>query len=917
MTPEHLSRIQIDKLLTSCGWIVQDRTKLNLGAGAGVAVREWPLESGPVDYLLFIDRKPVGVIEAKPVGTTLSGVAEQSNRYLTSTPKGLPPLAKPMRFHYESTGEETFFRDINDPDSRSRRVFAFHRPETLGSWFEKPDTLRGRLQRMPALNTVGLRECQVEAIENLEESFAADRPRSLLQMTMGSGKTYTAVSFIYRLIKFAGAKRVLFLVDRRTLGKQAFTEFDQYRTPDDGRKFTELYNVQHLRSNTLDSEAQVCITTIQRFYSMLSGEPEFAEENEERPLGEMVDEDAQPFTVSYNPKTPIEAFDFIVTDECHRSIYNLWRQVLEYFDASLIGLTATPSKQTIGFFNQNLVTEYSHERAVADGVNVGYEVYRIRTKATEQGGEVAAGFYVDVRDRQTRKVRWQKLDKSLKYEASQLDRSVVVPSQIRKVIQTFRDRLFTEIFPGRTEVPKTLVFAKDDSHAEDIVHIVREVFGKGNDFCKKITYRTTGESPETMISDFRNSYNPRIVVTVDMISTGTDIKPLECLLFMRDVKSGVYFEQMKGRGTRVISETEFHNVTTDAPSKTHFVIVDAVGVCEGDKTDSRPLERKRSVPFARLLESVQLGFRDEDTISSLANRLARLDRKLKDDERKEIEKASGGVALRTLVGNLLQAIDADAQEAKAFEMFGTDTPTKAQVEQATEKLTEAACAPFDNPGLRETIKRLKQQTEQIIDTVTQDELLGAGFDEAAKERARSTVETFRKFIAENRDELTALQIFYSQPYGKRRLTETAVRELAEAIARPPYNLAPQQVWAAYEQLEKSKVRGAGVRKLLTDLVSLLRFEIDKTPVLETWDVTVEGRFNEWLKRQRSAGREFTPEQLEWLRMIREHVANALTIEMEDFENVPFYEKGGAFKVYQLFGAELETILDELNEALAA
>jgi len=917
MTPEQRARIKIDKLLEVCGWVVQDKAQLNLAANLGVAVREWPLECGQVDYLLFVDRKPVGVLEAKKEGTTLSGAAEQATMYLRSKPKGMPSLTAPMRFHYESTGTETYFRDIKDPESRSRRVFAFHQPETLLDWFGKPETLRGRLQKLPPLNKDGLRECQIEAVENLEESFGADKPRALLQMTMGSGKTYTAVSFIYRLIKFAGAKRILFLVDRRTLGRQAFTEFDQYRTPDDGRKFTELYNIQHLKSNTLDSESQVCITTIQRLYSMLCDEPELEVEKEEKPLVEIVNEDAQPFTVSYNPKIPIETFDFIVTDECHRSIYNLWRQVLEYFDASLIGLTATPSMQTIGFFNSNLVTEYSHERAVADGVNVGYEVYRIRTKATEKGGQVEAGFYVDVRDRQTRKVRWQKLDQVLKYEASQLDRSVVVPSQIRKVIQTFKDKLFTEIFPNRTEVPKTLIFAKDDSHAEDIVHIVREVFGKGNDFCKKITYRTTGESPETMISDFRNSYNPRIVVTVDMISTGTDMKPLECLLFMRDVKSSVYFEQMKGRGTRVVNDTEFNAVTNDAPSKTHFVIVDAVGVCEGDKTDSRPLERKRGVKFESLLESIQFGFRDEDTLSSLANRLARLDRKLKDEAKKEIEKVSGGVSLRTLINNLLQASDADAQETKAAEMFGTETPDEEQVKQAAAKLAEAACAPFDNPDLRETIKRLKQQTEQIIDTVTQDELLGAGFDEAAKERARSTIETFRKFIAENRDELTALQIFYSQPYGKRQLTEVAIRELAEAIARPPYNLAPQQVWAAYEQLEKAKVRGAGTQKLLTNLVSLLLFELGETPFLESWDVTVEARFDRWLKQQESAGREFAPEQLAWLQMIRDHIANALTIEIEDFDNVPFNAKGGAFKVYLLFGEELENILNELNGALAA
>jgi len=406
------------------------------------------------------------------------------------------------------------------------------------------------------------------------------RPRALIQMATGSGKTFTAVSFIYRLIKFAGAKRVLFLVDRNNLGKQTLREFQGYRTPDDGRLFTELYNVQRLTSNVIDPVGKVTITTIQRLYSMLKGE-EYVEENEEESLFELgLRGDEDPKIVAYNPDIPIETYDFIVTDECHRSIYNLWRQVLEYFDATLIGLTATPSKHTLGFFDQNLVTEYTHERAVADGVNVGYEVYRIRTRLTGEGGSVEAGHYVDKRDKKTRAVRWEQLDEDLEYVPNQLDRDVVAPDQIRKIIQTFRDRLFTEIFPGRTEVPKTLVFAKDDSHAEDIVEIIRQEFGKGNEFCKKITYRTTGEKPEDLIASFRNSYNPRIAVTVDMISTGTDIKPLECLLFLRMIRSQGYFEQMKGRGTRVIQRADLQKVTPDAGHKSHFVIVDAVGAKE-------------------------------------------------------------------------------------------------------------------------------------------------------------------------------------------------------------------------------------------------------------------------------------------------------------------------------------------------
>jgi type I restriction enzyme R subunit len=536
MTPEEEARQEIDQLLEAAGWQIQDYRDLNLGAALGVAVREFPLTTGSADYLLFIDREAVGAIEAKPAGTTLSGVEDQTKGYLHGLHEDIPHRFNPLPYGYESTGKETFFTDLRDPDYNARRIFAFHRPDTLQKWLTQDKTLRARLKEMPSLSRGNLRECQLEAITNLEESLAASRPRALIQMATGSGKTYAAVSSIYRLIKNADAQRILFLVDRKTLGEQALTEFKQYETPDDGRKFTELYNVQLLTSNVFDPVSRVCITTIQRLYSMLRGEKEFDASLEDASFFDCSPIEAPPREVIYNQNMPIDTFDFIVTDECHRSIYNLWRQVLEYFDAFLIGMTATPSKQTLGFFNQNLVMEYSHERAVADGVNVGYEVYRILTEISKKGSKIEAGYYVDKRDKLTREVRWEQLDDDLVYTKDQLDRDVVAKDQITTIVKTFRDKLFTEIFPGRTEVPKTLIFAKDDSHAEDIVHIMREEFGKGNEFCKKITYRTRGK-PETLIANFRNSYYPRIAVTVDMISTGTDIRPLECLLFMRDVKS--------------------------------------------------------------------------------------------------------------------------------------------------------------------------------------------------------------------------------------------------------------------------------------------------------------------------------------------------------------------------------------------
>lgn len=908
MTPEEQARVKIDQLLTDAGWIIQDYKQINLSAALGIAVREYPLKSGFADYLLIINRKAAGVIEAKKVGTTLSGVENQSDKYSFQLPPKLNCHRKPLPFLYESTGVETCFTDNRDPDFCSRKVFSFHKPETLQAWLGQSDTLRGRLQLLPEIDTEDLRECQKEAIAGLFDSLKQNRPRALIQMATGVGKTYTSVSFIYWLIKIAGAKRVLFLVDRKNLGEQTEKEFKQYVTPDDGRKFTELYNVQLLTSNTIDPVNKVCITTIQRLYSMLRGEAEFEAENEQASLFGGGEETQQTKDVVYNSKIPLETFDFIITDECHRSIYNVWRQVLEYFDAFLIGLTATPSLQTFGFFNQNLVMEYPHERAVADGVNVGYEVYRIRTQITEQGSTIQSGFYVDTRNRQTRAVRWQQLDEEISYGGRELDRSVVAIDQIRTVIRTFKQRLFTEIFPDRTHVPKTLIFAKDDSHAEDIVRIVREEFGKGNEFCKKITYRTTGEKTEDLIASFRNSFNPRIVVTVDMISTGTDIKPLECLIFMRDVKSRIYFEQMKGRGTRTINPTDFQAVTPGNHVKEQFIIVDVVGVCESDKTDSRPLERKRSIPFHKLLQDVAADVRDEDTLLSLAGRLVRLEKQLNDDERQELQTVAEGKSIPQITRDLLDALDLDRQITQAQQQFNTLSPTVEQQQQVAEILINQACLPFDNYQFRDLLKELKTKNEQIIDTVSQDVVLSAGFDTTARDKAMGTVESFRQFIQENKDEITALSMLYNQPYGQRKFTYEQIKQLANALSRPPRNLTPERLWQAYGQLEADKVRGAGVQKLLTDIISLVRFAMGETEVLEPFSVSVEEKFQQWV-----AGRGFSSQQVVWLEKIKAYIITSVRIEAEDLQEMP----QEAFQGYQLFGNDLMGILDELNEVLAA
>jgi type I restriction enzyme, R subunit len=930
MKPEARARVLIDELLVAAGWHICDMAQVNVYAAQGVAIREFPLNTGHgfADYLLYVNGKACGVIEAKKEGVPLKGVEVQSARYAQGLPAALPAWRRPLPFLFESTGVENQFTNGLDPHPRSRRVFAFFRPEQLVQWLhtaapappnlmaagtqalgenEAPvyaptGTFLARMQHLPELVTqwgqgganYQLWPAQIKAVQNLEKSLAANKPKALIQMATGSGKTFTAISFIYRLIKFGGARRVLFLVDRGNLGRQTKKEFDQYASPYNSYKFGEEFIVQHLQGNQVDTSARVVICTIQRMFSLLKGKELPPEADEESTEGaESLFKDPEP--IGYNPALPI------VTDEAHRSIYNLWRQVLEYYDAYLVGLTATPNKQTFGFFNQNLVMEYGHTQAVADGVNVNYDVYRIQTEVSEKGAKVEKGFWLETVDKATRrKSAWQ-LDEDFEYDPAELDRSVQTPDQIRKVITTFRDRLHSEIFPGRTEVPKTLFFAKDDNHAEKIVEILREEFGKGNDFAQKITYRTTGAKPEDLISAFRNSYWPRVAVTVDMIATGTDIKPVEIVVFMRSVKSRSFFEQMKGRGVRVCNPADLQAVTPDAKVKDHFVIVDAVGVCERDKTDSRPMDSKKTVPLDKLLQAVSLGNVEDEVLSSVAARLARLDKDLGPADHAQVLEASGGKSLRDLASGIVQALNVD-DDTSPFE--------------AEAKKVEAA-KPFANPALRTLILQLRQKADLVVDVVTKDELIHAGFSEAASERAKGLVQSFEQFIAQHKDEITALQILYNRP-SRAPLRYSDIKALADALHAPPHLIDESQLWQAYAALDKTKVKGTSQRRLLTDLVSLVRFAMQQDNELVPYPERVHANYNAWLAQQQAAkGHAFNAEQLHWLEMIRDHIAANLGIEPDDFEYAPFNSEGGLGKVHQLFGAELTQVIEAMNRELVA
>lgn len=915
MTPEEQARVVIDEKLEKSGWTIQDMKKLNLTAALGVAVREFPTSTGPVDYALFIESKPVGVIEAKKSesGENITVVEGQSARYAHSTFKWVQQEYR-IRFAYESTDNLVRFTDYDDIKFRSRTVFSFHRPETLKALLAAPDTIRNNMKHFPPLDETGFRKCQIKAINNLDASFADNRPKALVQMATGAGKTFTAITSAYRLLKYGKMNRILFLVDTKSLGEQAEREFLAYIPNDDPRNFSQLYGVRRLKNSYIPNDVQICISTIQRMYSILKGE-ELDESTEEVPFAEYVTAESKVLKeVVYNEKYPPEFFDCIIVDECHRSIYNIWSQVLSYFDAFIIGLTATPDKRTFAFFDENVVSEYPREQAIIDGVNVGEDIFLIETEVTKNGARLMKQL-IEYRDRLSRAKRWQQMDEDEDYSGSnkgRLDKDIVNPSQIRSVIRSFKENLFTTLFPRRKEVPKTLIFAKTDSHADDIIQIVREEFGEGNDFCKKITY--SAENPESVLSSFRNDYYPRIAVTVDMIATGTDVKPIECLIFMRDVRSKNYFEQMKGRGTRTLGVDDLQKVTPSATgNKDHFVIVDAVGVTKSKKSDTRPLERKPSVSMKELMMNVALGAKDENTLTSLASRITRLNAQMTISERKTFE-STVGISAGKVAENLLNAFDEDVIYEKAQAANGVTKPTEEQLETAKVTLIKEAVAPFHDPDKRDYIENVRRSHDQIIDNINLDQVIFAGYDTQKEENADRVIATFREFIEENKDEIIALRIIYDQAYKDRPMMIEGLKAIYEKLKAK--GVTVERLWDCYAIKNPDKVKH-GAMAQLTDLISIIRFEMGYTDNLTPFADKVNYNFMQWTFCKNTGAVHFTEEQMGWLRLIKEHIISSLSILPEDLDLTPFDRKGGLMAFYKAFGEDYENILNEMNIELVA
>ena len=884
MEPEDAARQTIDDMLNASGWDIQDYDDRNISL-PGVAIREFPTkESGsPVDYALFVRGVMVGIIEAKKVGVSLINVEAQTYAYRDNL---MQEDYNPV-FIYESTGVRTHFCDTRDPDYRSRDVMTFHRPDSLYDMYGQPDTLRSRLKHnMPPELPPTLRQGQLDGIRGLEESLAAGSQRALVHMTMGSGKTHMMVVESYRLLKFANAKRILFLVDRRSLGRQALSEYQNHTIHEENRKFTELYNVQHLTDRHIHDTSAVVISTIQRLYSILSN-TEHTDEDDEKSAFES-GEDEPERTIQYNNNIPIDTFDFIIVDEAHRSIYTKWRQVLEYFDAITIGLTATPQDYTLAFFNNNLVSRYTREDSIRHRINVDFDCYHILTKMNTDGVLIEAGEDIMMLDRDTGDLRYTTTKKDQTYTPTDLDRKIESKGHIRKVIELFK-KIQDEYFNRPLYVPKTLVFAKTIHHADTITEIIREVYGRGNEFCKTITSMT--KNSEDVMKDFRSGVNFRIAVSVDMLGTGFDMPSLECILFMRRIESKAYAEQMVGRGCRTIDDDRLHEVTPDAASKDNYLIVDAAGALDvlgSDKFSRTPVSRNYK-NLSKLMDRAANGRASDTDLETLANRIRILTKRMSIQTKNAIREACD-MPVDALIQAIYENIDPDAHHMEAKKRFGDPTPE--QLRLVKKEMLHKASGPFFNPKLRDAIYEAAKQDELII-TQKQDELISISPGTNIHQR-----DTFDKFVKKNRDKFAALQIIYNTPYRLHSLTYEHLEELAEAIKQPPHNLTPEKVWRAYEKLDGSKVKRSNMVKL-TDMISLVRHVSGQQNMLVPYRELVMEKFEKWLQTQKASGAKLTLEQEQWLRNIAGLISVSCRIDRQDIRD-GFHDAGGLGKFYELF-----------------
>lgn len=831
MKPEEKARVKIDRMFEDAGWNVVDREHYAPDIHAA-AIKEGLLKGNlEADYFLFLNGQAIGVLEAKreEADVASASVCAQAEKYARNVPDCYRVFASPLPIIYQSNGTVILFKDYRNPDSEYQELTGIHTPKEIVKMLGITDDYAG----LPTLQKRGLRDCQYEAITKLEKSFRAGQNRALMVLATGSGKTYTACMAAYRMLSYTPMKRILFLVDRNNLGKQAETEFGTFRLTENDEPFNTIFAVERLKSAKVPSDANVVISTIQRLFSLLKGE-DIDDVDDDGNIDNVADEVSLPA----NPMLSPDFFDMIIIDECHRSIYGNWRKVLDYFgSARMVGLTATPAPETLAFFNNNRIVNYTLERSIADGVNVDYRIYRIKTHATEDGGAIREGENVKKITRYTGAVETIKNQDETAYTKTELNRSIVNPAQIKLVLETYRDVVYSEMFadpqrePNMNYLPKTLIFALNDAHASNIVKIAKEVFGRTDDrFVQKITY-SAGDSNE-LIRQFRNNKDFRIAVTVTLVATGTDVKPLEVVMFMRDVESDSLYTQMKGRGVRTIGDEQLRNVTPNAFSKDLFYLVDAVGVTEHEKKITRPSgddEPTRVVTLKELLERIVHGNVNDEYLRLLAARLSRIYNKSKESERNEFFRLAKA-DMKEIAVRIYDALESGS------------LPPYTDVNELNNERWGLVADIANSAEARRYLQILNAGFVTILQP-GKDALVYKGF---SIEEAYETTAAFEKYVDEHKDEIEALRIIYNN--REEPITYVMLKDLENRLKLENTKFNPSQLWNTYALIAPESVVKFSTREekdAITNIIQLVRYAFHQITILNSLHSTATQYFNLW------------------------------------------------------------------------
>lgn len=889
MKPEEKARVKIDQMFEDAGWKVVDRDFYSPTITAA-AIREGLLEGNrEADYFLFLNGKAVGVLEAKrkEVNVASDWVSDQAERYTRYVPKCYQAFARPLPFIYLSNGENTYYRDCRIEDSDLEEINRIHTPKEMVKMLGINDPYAG----LPTLKKKGLRNCQYEAITELENSFRAGQNRALIVLATGAGKTYTACLAAYRFLAYTPMKRILFLVDRNNLGKQAEGEFGMFRLTENGDPFNTIYTVNRLKSNKVPSDSNVVISTIQRLFSLLTGQEivDNDDDDEDTTTGEV--------QLTGNLQLPPDFFDIIIIDECHRSIYGNWRRVLDYFStAKLIGLTATPVPETMAFFNNNRVVNYTLERSIIDGVNVDSRVYRIKTQATENGGAILKGDKLKRETRYTGKVEIIKNEETRNYTKEELNRSIINPAQIKLVLETYRDAVYTEMFidPQREPImdylPKTLIFALNENHATNIVRIAKEVFGRTDDkFVQKITY-SSGDSNE-LIRQFRNDKEFRIAVTCTLVATGTDVKPLEVVIFMRDVASAPLYIQMKGRGVRTIGDDQLRNVTPNAFSKDCYFLVDAVGVTEHDHTVSGPSDdTSQTITLKRLLELLTHGNVKDEYLRLIASKLSRIYSKANQKQREKFMDLAHA-DMREISSNIFDALEKGI------------LPPYISIDEPNNERKGLVIPLTHHPEARQYLLIL---AAGFIETLQpgEDTLISKGF---SQEEATEVTTAFEEYCKENRDDIEALRMIYNNEGEP--LTYSLLKDLENKLKLANNKFQTSRLWNCYSIVNPQSVKKYTTKEekeALTNIIQLVRYANHQIETLESLYPSAQQRFNLWYGQvQRSV----TESQIAIVRQIVDYIASNGACTIKDIIDD---DKTRAAQLIKAFGGKIK-----VDEALAS